>query len=115
PELPAERIALLEKTLPPLPIMPIDLFSRGTDMRWDRFRDVRPDDYIHNYPAVLDLKVNSVSGDFDVVGLTNWRGERARKTVSLTEALGLPRGQRYVAFDFWNERLLGVVSDAIAL
>ena len=33
----AERVALLEKTLPPLPIMPIDLFSRGTDMRWDCF------------------------------------------------------------------------------
>ena len=113
PELPAERVALLEKTLPPLPIMPIDFFSRGTDMRWDRFRDVRPDDYIHNYPEVLDLKVNAVSGVYDVVGLTNWRGERLRKTVSFSEALGLSRGHRYVAFDFWNERLLGVVSDTI--
>ena len=41
PELPEERVALLKKTLPTLPILPIDLFSRGTDMRWDRFKDTR--------------------------------------------------------------------------
>ena len=39
PSFPTERVALLKTTLPTLPILPIDLFSRGTDMRWDRFKD----------------------------------------------------------------------------
>jgi hypothetical protein len=115
PELPEERVALLKSTLPTQPILPIDLFSRGTDMRWDRFKDVRPDDYIHNYPEILDLKVSARSGTYDVVGLTNWRGERATRTLSFTDQLGLPAGSRYVVFDYWEKRLLGVFTDSLSL
>ena len=50
PELPEERIRLLKMTLPTLPIMPIDLFSRGTDMQWDKFKHTTPDSYIHTIP-----------------------------------------------------------------
>jgi len=115
PELPEERVALLKSTLPTLPILPVDLFSRGTDMRWDRFKDTRPDDYIHNYPEILDLKVNARSGTYDVVGLTNWRGEAATRELSFPDQLGLPRGSRCVVFDYWGRRLLGVFTDALEL
>jgi Melibiase/Alpha galactosidase C-terminal beta sandwich domain len=115
PELPEERVRLLKMTLPTMPILPVDLFSRGTDMQWDRFKHTRPDDYIHNYPEILDLKVNAASGTYDVVGATNWRGETAARTLSFAEKLGLPSGTRYVVFDFWAQRLLGVFADTLPL
>jgi hypothetical protein len=108
PELPEERVQLLKKTMPTLPILPVDLFSRGTDMRWDRFKDVRPDDYIHNYPEILDLKVNAKSGVYDVVGLTNWRGVTARRELSFAKKLGLRTDSSYVVFDFWAQKPLGI-------
>jgi hypothetical protein len=115
PELPEERVALLKMTLPPMPILPVDLFSRGTDMRWDRFKDTRPDDYLHNYPEILDLKVNAQSGTYDVVGLTNWRGEMTIRELAFAEKLGLPGGTPHVVFDFWGQRLLGVFTDEVEL
>jgi hypothetical protein len=111
PELPEERVRLLKVTLPPLPILPVDLFSRGTDMQWNKFKETTPDTYIHNYPEILDLKVNSTSGVYDVVGLTNWRSGTAARELSFSAHLGLPSAASYVAFDFWNQKLLGVFED----
>jgi hypothetical protein len=51
PELPEQRVRLLQKTLPTLPIYPVDLFSRGTEATWDTFRRMQPDFYIHNFPV----------------------------------------------------------------
>jgi hypothetical protein len=113
PELPEERSRLLKMTLPTMPILPMDLFSRGSDMRWDRFKKTTPDAYTHNYPEILDLKVNSRAGIYDVVGLTNWRGTTARKEISLATDLGLDNESRYVVFDFWNQKLLGVFQDRL--
>jgi hypothetical protein len=115
PELPEERVSLLKSTLPTLPILPVDLFSRGSDMQWDRFKHTRPDDYIHNYPEILDLKVSARSGTYDVVGVTNWRGEKATRDLSFADQLGLPGGSRYVVFDYWEKRLLGVFTDTLRL
>jgi hypothetical protein len=115
PELPPERVALLKATLPPSPILPIDLFSRGTDMQWDRFKDVHPDDYIHHYPEILDLKVSATSGTYDVVGVTNWRGQPLDRCLSFVDDLGLEHGTRVVAFDFWDQKSLGVFTDGLPL
>ena len=115
PELPEERVRLLKMTLPTMPILPVDLFSRGTDMRWDRFKHTRPDDYVHNYPEILDLKVNAASGTYDVVGATNWRGETTTRTLSFSKKLGLPAEARYVVFDYWAQRLLGVFTETLPL
>jgi hypothetical protein len=108
PDLPEERTELLHKTLPTLPIFPIDLFSRGTDMAWDKFKHVTQDDYIHNYPEVLDLKVQAPAGTYDVVALTNWRSWRDTRQLSLEDKLGLDPKASYVAFDFWNQKISGV-------
>ena len=112
PELPEERAKLLQMTLPSMPILPIDLFSRGTDMPlWDLFKHTTPEYYIHNYPEILDLKVNAQSAAYDVVGLTNWRGETATRELSFADKLGLDPGARYIAFDFWGQKLFGVFKD----
>jgi hypothetical protein len=112
PELPEERAKLLQMTLPTMPILPIDLFSRGTDMPlWDLFKHTTPEYYIHNYPEILDLKVNAKSGVYDVVGLTNWRGETAKRELSFADKLGLNAGSRYIAFDYWGQKLFGVFKD----
>ena len=115
PELPPDRLPLLQRTLPTMPITPLDLFSRGSDADWAQFRHVRADDYIHHYPEVLDLKVAAKSGTYDVVALPNWRSAPVTKSVSLSRQLGLDAGEKYVAFDFWNQALLGVVSDRISV
>jgi hypothetical protein len=111
PELPPERLPLLQRTLPTMPIAPLDLFSRGSDADWAQFRHVRADDYIHHYPEVLDLKVAAPSGTYDVVALPNWRSAPVKKDLSLVRQLGLDPGGKYVAFDFWNQSLFGVISD----
>ena len=108
PELPEERTQLLKQTLPTMSILPIDLFSRGTDMTYQTFRHTNPDIYIHNYPEVLDLKINAKSGVYDVVGLTNWRPGTATRTLSFADKLGLDPNTGYIAFDFWGQKLFGV-------
>jgi hypothetical protein len=107
-ELPPERVQLLHQTLPTMPILPADLFSRGTDMSWDKFKHTTPDEYIHNYPEVLDLKVNAPSGIYDVAAMTNWRSSPATRTLDFKEKLGLASDESYVAFDFWNQKIAGV-------
>jgi hypothetical protein len=114
-DLPQERLKLLQQTMPTMPIIPLDLFSRGTDSRATTFRRTRADDYVHNYPEILDLKVNGKSGTYDVVGFTNWRSEISSRKISLQDKLGLDPTGSYVAFDFWNQKLLGVFSDEIAI
>jgi hypothetical protein len=115
PSLPEERVKLLKMTMPTMPILPVDLFSRGTDITWDKFKYTTPDIYIHNYPEILDLKVNTRSGVYDVVGLTNWRSETTSKEISFSDKLGLNAGIPYVVFDFWNQKLLGVYRDRMEI
>jgi hypothetical protein len=59
--------------------------------------------------------VNEKSGSYDVAGFTNWRSEAANRKISLRDKLGLDPNTSYVAFDFWNQKVLGVFSDEIAL
>jgi hypothetical protein len=115
PELPEERVKLLKMTLPTMPILPIDLFSRGTDAKWDTFRHTTSDDYIHNYPEVLDVKVNAQSGVYDVVALTNWRSWTTNRELSFADKLGVDPEVSYVAFDFWAQKLLGVFKGKMAV
>ena len=111
PELPEERVRFLKMTLPTLPIIPLDLFSRGADARLNTFKNMSSDEHIHNYLEVLDLKVSASAGVYDVVGLTNWHSGPATRTISLVDKLGLNPGSSYVAFDFWAQKLYGVFKD----
>jgi len=111
PELPEERIQLLQATLPTLPIVPVDLFSRGTTSQWDKFKQVTPDDYVHNYPEIVDLKVNAPAGTYDVVALTNWRSWTDKRQLHFESELGVDPAMSYVAFDFWNQKIEGAFRD----
>jgi alpha-galactosidase len=115
PELPENRIDLLRATMPTLPILPIDLFSRGTDSSWDKFKHVQPDYYIHHYPEVLDVKIDAAAGVYDVVAETNWRSEPVERALDFARQLGLDAGSSYVIFDFWNQKPLGVFKNRINL
>jgi hypothetical protein len=113
--LPEERVKLLKMTMPTLPIIPVDLFSRGSDITWDKFKYTTPDKYIHDYPEIIDLKVNAPSGIYDVAAFTNWRGERSSKQISFSEKLGLDKEIQYLVFDFWSQKFLGVFRDAFEI
>ncbi len=115
PGLPDDRVTLLKKTMPTLPVIPVDLFSRGSDITWDKFKFTTPDNYIHDYPEIIDLKVNAASGVYDVAAFTNWRGEKILKSVSFSEKLGMPGETQFVVFDFWNQKLLGVYRDKMEI
>jgi hypothetical protein len=115
PELPEARVKLLQSTMPTMPIAPLDLFSRGTDMQWDIFKHTQADYYVHNYPEILDLKVNAKSGVYDVVGFTNWRSATASRKISFADKLGLGSGSSYIAFDYWRQKFLGVYKDGMEI
>ena len=112
-DLPQSRIELLHSTLPTMPILPVDLFSRGSNITFTEFRDIASDHFIHHYPEVIDLKVNRGSTDYDVVAFTNWRGAIQHKALRIEDTLGLDPHARYVAFDFWNQQPAGVLSDTL--
>jgi len=115
PELKEERVKLLQATMPTLPILPIDLFSRGTDSTWNKFKFVQEDYYIHHYPEVLDLKVDSAAGVYDVAAETNWRSDAVERRLEFARQLGLSNEQDYVVFDFWKQQPLGVFKGKIDL
>jgi hypothetical protein len=115
PELPAKRVELLQATMPTLPILPIDLFSRGTDSTWNKFKFVQADYYIHHYPEVLDLKVDAPAGIYDVAAVTNWRSQPVERRLDFAGQLGLSEVHSYVVFDFWNQRPLGVYKQTLDL
>jgi len=92
PNLETDRVELIRKAIPILPIFPIDLFGRGRATE--------------NYPRILDLKVNMPSGRYDVVAATNWSARPEQRSVSFENDLGLDAGRPFVVFDFWKERLV---------
>ncbi|MBN1350588.1 hypothetical protein JXJ21_14320 [candidate division KSB1 bacterium] len=103
-KLPPKKIELYQKTMPTTPIVPIDLYpykiksNKRDGVVWCCPR-------VKEYPRAIDLKVNAVSGVYDVVAVYNWTDEDALKTISLGDDLGLDTRQAYLVFDFWNQKL----------
>lgn len=112
PDLPADRAKMLEATMPTLPILPIDLYSRGTEK--NSFTPIPGLIRVPHFPEVLDLKVNAAAGTYDVAAETNWGETTAERTLSFSQ-LGLPADQSYVVFDFWKQQPAGVVRNGVKL
>ena len=89
-----ERLNIIKKTIPTLPVFPIDLFGRS------RYRKY--------YPEIIDLKINAVSGVYDVIAVTNWESTNLKRNILLTEELYLDEDTSYLVFDNWNEQFVGV-------
>lgn len=115
PDLPEERISLLKKSLPTLPIVPMDLFSRGGYSGWDLFEEFTPETYEHHFPRIVDLKINAASGRYDVVAATNWTNEVQSRVISFADNLGLDPEASYLLFDFWNQEFLGMFKGSVEL
>ena len=110
-KLPAERLELYKKTMPTVDITPIDLFPYRSKLGYATLPEGFPS--VENFPKALDLKVNASSGVYDVVALYNWEDETALKTISFAQDLGLCLEKQYLTYDFWNQRLLGIVEDEV--
>jgi hypothetical protein len=115
PDLPPERIDLLKKSLPSMPIVPMDLFSRGGYSSWDLFEEFTPETYEHNFPRIIDLKINAASGRYDVVAATNWTNDLQSREISFGDQLGLDPERSYLVFDFWNQEFLGKFKESVEL
>jgi hypothetical protein len=115
PDLPEERIELLRKTLPAIQIVPMDLFSRGSYSSWNLFHEFTAESYTHDFPRIIDLKINAASGIYDVVAATNWTGESQSRSISFEDKLGLDPEKLYLVFDFWNQALVGTFQDQFTI
>jgi hypothetical protein len=49
------------------------------------------------------LKLNGAAGSYDVVALTNWRGDALSSSIDVGAKLGIDASASYIAFDFWNQ------------
>ena len=92
-----DRLDLIRKTIPTMPVFPVDMFGRSRDRG--------------RYPEIVDLKVNQPSGIYDVIAVTNWKDKSALRTINLIQELSLESGQTYLVFDFWNETLKGTYEE----
>ncbi|MHC4394757.1 MAG: alpha-galactosidase [Planctomycetota bacterium] len=110
-KLPDERLQMYKKTIPAVDITPIDLFPYRSKTGYATLPEGYPS--VENFPKALDLKVNAASGIYDIVALYNWSDESAVKTLSFEEDLGLCPNKQYLVYDFWNQRLVGIVKDQI--
>ena len=88
-----ERLNLIKKTIPVLPIFPIDLFGRSR--------------YRQHYPEIMDLKINKPSGTYDVIAVTNWQNKETTRNVNISHELYLEPDNDWLVFDNWEESLTG--------
>ena len=91
------RIRMMQQCLPPgnPPARPLDLFDR-------------------ELPSLWHMHCKNQAGAWDVVGVFNFDDQPRQRTVEFS-ALGLPAGGEAVAFEFWEEKFLGVHKDRLTL
>jgi hypothetical protein len=109
-----QKLELYQKTMPTTHIVPVDLYpykiesNKRDGVVWSRPR-------VKEYPRVIDLKVNGLTGMYDVAALFNWEDQPAVKSLSFYEDLGLAPDTEYVLFDFWEQQLRGVHQDSFSM
>lgn len=95
--LPPEYVEMVKRVFPVADIRPMDLYG------------------LPGRPRVFDLRVAKPGvGDWDVVALFNWSDAASGQVSFSPRDLGLPPG-KYVAYDVWNKRLLGVTNRRLTL
>jgi hypothetical protein len=95
--LPAERMKMLQQTLPVADVRPVNLYPCFFML------------------PVWNLKVhNTMLGDYNVVALFNWEDET--KTISFnTEELGVDSAVTYVLYEFWTQKSYGKMKNGFAM
>ncbi|MFO7980450.1 MAG: hypothetical protein R6V00_06410 [Candidatus Aminicenantes bacterium] len=112
-KLPIKKIELYRKTMPTTPIVPIDLYPYKIESN-KREGVVWCCPRVKKFPKAVDLKVNGLTGVYDVVALFNWNDEQDKNTVELDKGLGLNIEKKYMAFDFWNQKPVMITDHLIS-
>ena len=95
--LPASRLEILKRVMPPADIYPMDLEPR---------KKLAP---------IWNLAIRKPFGNWNVVGVFNWdKPETIRQVVRFAQ-LGLDPKSSYLVFDFWNQKFLGSFRKEVAL
>jgi hypothetical protein len=112
-KLPPRRLDLYRKTIPTTPIVPIDLYPYRTESNKQE-GVVWCCPKVKEFPRAIDLKINAVSGIYDVVAVFNWADEEQTIPIDLEKDLGLDPEKEYMVFDFWDQKLKEIAKDAFA-
>lgn len=95
-ELPAERMALIQKTLPVADVHPMDLYVRG---------ELLP---------IWNLAVCKPFGRWNVTALFNWSDENDEIGFDFSE-LGLPNDHDFMIYEVWTNSFLGTARGHFAM
>jgi len=92
---------LISKCIPPLgkSARPVDLFENT---------------YPSSYPHIWHLPIRKKWDRWSVVGIFNLTREPEELTIDFSK-LNLKKGRKYIVFEFWEKRVLGIVKDSITL
>ncbi|MGB6122792.1 MAG: glycoside hydrolase family 36 protein, partial [Bacteroidota bacterium] len=103
PELPAERLDIIKKILPP--------YVNGDEP----YGYGRPVDLLDEVPpSIWNLPVRTGFGAWNVIGVFNWGNEDMEKEIGFG-SLGLPADAECLVYSFWEKRFLGRVRQRLAL
>jgi hypothetical protein len=94
PDLPADRVELLRRGIPPLSTHPMDIRATA-----------------HDYRVVkANLAINKPYEQWNVVDVFNLLEEEVEATVDLHDDLHLETGgDPYLVYDYWNKEFLGEI------
>lgn len=95
-ELSPDRVKLIQQTLPACPTQPAKLYPQ------------------FGHLPIWDLHVSRPFGDWHVVALFNW-GDEARNIGFRWDEIGESEKRRFIGWEFWGGRLLGVLSGRMEL
>lgn len=95
PDLPAERVEILRRSIPPVPARPMDVRATLSD----------------HMTLIVSLVVERPAMRYQVLDIVNLREEAARVRVDLRADTGLD-GAAYYVYDYWNREFVGIVTDS---
>ncbi|MGI6239114.1 MAG: alpha-galactosidase [Christensenellales bacterium] len=98
PDLPAERVEVLKRSIPPVPAHPMDVRASVSDGR----------------TVILNLAVEKPDMRANIVDVINLTAADARVRVDLRADVGVEGGAHYV-YDYWNRAFLGAYTDGLEL
>jgi hypothetical protein len=99
PALEEERVELLKRAIPVVDMHPMDLYEIKIDKAF----------------RMINLNVEKDYGSWNVVNIMNPDNEEKNITVNLSEDLYLDteNGEIYIAYDYWNQKFLGIFNENI--
>ena len=97
----ADRLHFYKKIAPPYGVaaIPIDMFEHNSSSR--------------DYPNFFVVPVKKPWGSYWVIGVFNWAGTAATKTVDFVKCFEVGAQEVFHIFDYWSDRYLGTHSGSL--